>query len=173
MYDPKALIITADGFEDSELLVPMYRLQEAGFSVDVAAPAKGTVTGKQGYEVEANLSLDKIESAEGCGYKILVIPGGKAPAKLREIPKALDIARDFAAAGLPIAAICHGPQVLISAGLLRGRKATCYKTVREEMVAAGVDYQDVEVVVDGQFVTSRQPSDLPAFNHEIMRLLGV
>ncbi len=63
--------------------------------------------------------------------------------------------------------------MLISAGLLRGRKATCYKTVREEMVAAGVDYQDAEVVVDGQFVTSRQPSDLPAFNHEIMRLLGV
>ena len=169
---PKALIVTADAVEDSELLYPYYRLQEAGYDVDVAAPKAGEVTGKHGYTVKANLSLDDVESAGSCGYKLLVLPGGKAPAALRQLPKALDIARDFASSGAPIAAICHGPQVLITAGLMRGRKATCYKTVAEELLAAGGLYEDTEVVVDKNLITSRQPSDLPAFMREVMRLLG-
>jgi protease I len=169
---PKALIVTADMFEDSELLYPYYRLQEAGFQVDVAAPTAGEVTGKNGYKVAANLSLDDVESAGSCGYKLLVLPGGKAPAALRVLPKALDIARDFAGSGAPIAAVCHGPQVLVSAGLLRGRKATCYKTVAEELKEAGALYEDSEVVVDKNLVTARQPSDLPAFMREVMRMLG-
>ena len=169
---PKALIVTADMVEDSELLYPYYRLQEAGYDVDVAAPKAGEVTGKHGYAVKANLSLNEVESARLSGYKILILPGGKAPAALRQIPKALDIARDFSESGLPIAAVCHGPQVLITAGLMRGRKATCYKTVADELKAAGGLYEDTEVVVDKNLVTSRQPSDLPAFMREVMRLLG-
>lgn len=165
----KALIVSADNFEDSELLAPMYRLQEAGFVVDVAAPSKGTITGKHGYEVEANLDVDSVEDAGSCGYKILVLPGGKAPEALREIPRVLDLVRDFVSSGLPIAAICHGPQILISAGVLNGKKATAYASVQPELKDAGIETVDQEVVVDGQFITSRQPSDIPAFNREMMK----
>lgn len=168
---PRILIVTADGVEDMELFYPYYRLKEAGYEVDVAAPKGGEVTGKHGYALKANLSLDDVK-AGGHGYKMLLLPGGKAPAALRRIPKALDIAKDFAEAGLPMAAICHGPQVLITAGLLRGRKATSYKSVAGELKEAGASYQDSEVVVDKNLVTSREPKDLPAFMREVMRLLG-
>ena len=169
---PKALIVTADAFEDSELLYPCYRLQEAGYDVDIAAPKAGPVTGKHGYTFTANLSLDDVEDAGSCGYKLLLLPGGKAPQALKAIPKVLDIARDFAGSGAPIAAICHGPQILAAAGLLRGRKATCYKTVAEEITAAGAVYEDSETVVDKNLVTARQPSDLPSFMRAVMTMLG-
>lgn len=164
----KALIISADHFEDSELLVPLYRLQEAGWAVDVAAPERGRITGKRGYEVPAGISFAEVEPS---AYAALVIPGGKAPAAIRDLPPVAAIARAFLAAGKPVAAICHGPQVLVTAGLLAGRKATCYRTVAEELRAAGAEYVDQEVVVDGTLVTSRQPTDLPAFMRELMRLL--
>lgn len=169
---PKALIVSADAFEDSELLYPYYRLQEAGYQVDLAAPKAGTITGKHGYTFTANLSLADVEDAGSCGYKLLLLPGGKAPEALKAIPKALDIARDFAGSGAPIAAICHGPQVLAAAGLLRGRKATCYKSVAEEITAAGALYEDSETVVDKNLVTARQPSDLPAFMRSVMTMIG-
>lgn len=167
--EKKALIVSADNFEDSELLAPLYRLQEAGFTVDIAAPTKGAITGKHGYEVQANLDVDGVEDAGSCGYKVLVLPGGKAPATLREMPRVLDLVRDFVSSGLPIAAICHGPQILLSAGVLGGKRATAYKTVQAELKDAGVETLDQEVVVDGQFVTSRQPGDIPAFNRELMK----
>jgi len=169
---PKALIVTADMFEDSELLYPYYRLQEAGFQVDIAAPKVGEVTGKHGYKVAATLSLDDVESAGSCGYKLLLLPGGKAPEELLRLPKALDIARDFAGSGAPMAAICHGPLVLAAAGLLRGRKATSCTHASDRLKEAGALYEDSEVVVDKNLVTSRQPSDLPAFMREVMRMLG-
>lgn len=169
----KALVLTADDVEDVELLCPMNRLLEAGVRVDVAAPRQGEVTGKHGYKIMANLSLDETPSADVAGYAMLFLPGGQAPATLREIPRALEIAQAFAANGLPIAAICHGPQILISAGLVRGRRMTCYKTVADELKAAGADYQDSPLVVDGNFITSRQPDDIPHFNGEIMRRLGL
>jgi protease I len=168
----KALIISTDGFEDSELLYPLYRLQEAGFIVDVAAPKAGPITGKHGYTVAANLGVDAVESAGSCGYTLLVLPGGKAPAALRSIPKVLDIATDFASSGIPIAAICHGPQILVTARLLRGRHATCYTTVADELKEAGALYEDSPVVVDGTLITSRIPSDLPHFMREVMKKVG-
>jgi protease I len=170
--EKKVLIVTADKFEDSELLCPMNRLLEAGYTVDIAAPKKGKVEGKHDYEVEANLSVGEIESAGSCGYKLLLLPGGKAPKKLREMPEVLDIVRDFAGSGAPIAAICHGAQSLISAQLVKGRKMTAYKSVQEELADAGADVVDEEVVVDGQYITSRNPHDIPAFNREIMKMLG-
>jgi protease I len=169
---PKALIVTADLFEDSELIYPYYRLLEAGYQVDIAAPSAGTVTGKRGYAFAANLSLADVEDSGSCGYKLLVLPGGKAPEALRAMPKALDIARDFAGAGAPIAAICHGPQVLATAGVLRGRKATCYKSVAEELTAAGALYEDSETVIDKNIITTRMPSDLPAFMRAVMAMIG-
>jgi len=164
----KALIISADNFEDSELLVPYYRLKEAGAEVAVASLSHGSIKGKHGYEV-AVLALDEVNPDE---YAILILPGGKAPALLRKEPKALEIARSFFACGKPVAAICHGPQILISAGLLHGRRSTCYKSVADELKEAGAIYEDREVIVDANLVTSRQPADLPAFMRETMKLLG-
>lgn len=164
----KALFVSADNFEDTELLVPYYRLQEEGVPVDVASMKKGTIRGKHGYEVNANKSLDEVRPEE---YDLLVLPGGKAPEAVRREPKAQEIARYFMGNNKPVAAICHGPQTLISAGLLRDRRATCYSSVAGEMKEAAARYEDSEVVVDGNLVTSRQPEDLPAFMRETLKLL--
>lgn len=164
----RALIISADHFEDSELLFPLYRLQEEGLEVDVASIARGKINGKHGYEVVADRALRDVDPNE---YDLLILPGGKAPTKLRREPAAIAIAQDFMRSNKPVAAICHGPQILITAGVLQGRRATCYHSVAEELQASGALYEDEEVVVDGKLVTSRQPSDLPAFMREIVRLL--
>ncbi len=162
----KALIISADNFEDTELLVPYYRLKEEGIEIDIASINKGKIKGKHGYELEADKSLREINSDD---YDILILPGGKAPEAIRRQKEALEIARRFFEKNKPVAAICHGPQTLISAGLLKGRHATCYRSVAEELKASGAIYEDKEVVVDGNLVTSRQPSDLPAFLRELMK----
>ena len=164
----KILILSADNFEDSELLVPYLRFLEEGFAVDIASIGKGTITGKHGYEVKVNKTLDEVEPGE---YDMLLLPGGKAPQAVRKQQAALDIAKHFFAANKPVAAICHGPQTLITAGLLKGKHVTCYKSVAPEMKVAGALYEDKEVVVDGNLVTSRHPSDIPAFMREIMKIV--
>jgi len=164
----KVLIVSADNFEDTELLVPMYRLLEAGHSVDVASVGRGNIKGKHGYVVGVDRTLDEIDPTE---YGVLLLPGGKAPETIRRVRKALGICRHFMGHGKPVAAICHGPQILVSAGLLQGRRATCYRTVKDELLEAGALYEDRDVVVDGHLVTSRQPSDLPAFTGELMKLV--
>ena len=164
----KALILSADNFEDTELLVPYYRLQEEGIQVDIASMKKGQIKGKHGYEVEVDKTLKEVDPND---YDILILPGGKAPEMIRREKDALEIAKDFFHKNKPVSAVCHGPQTLISAGLLRGRHATCYKSVAAEMKDAGAIYEDKEVVVDGNLVTSRQPSDLPAFMRETMKML--
>lgn len=166
----KALIVSADDFEDSELLMPYHRLREAGVEVAVASSGRGAITGRHGYEVAVDRALDEVEAGD---YAILVLPGGAAAAAVRREPKALEIARSFFALEKPVAAICHGPQVLISAGLLRGRRATCDESVADELRGAGALYEDREVIVDGELVTSRQPADLPAFMRETMRQIGL
>ena len=164
----KALIISADHFEDSELLFPFYRLQEEGLEVDIASIARGKINGKHGYEVVVDTALRDVDPS---GYDILILPGGKAPTKLRREQAAIAIAQDFMRSNKPVAAICHGPQILITAGVLKDRRATCYHSVAGELQASGALYEDEEVVVDGNLVTSRQPADLPAFMREIVRLL--
>jgi protease I len=165
----KALIISADNFEDTELLVPYYRLREEGIEVDIASMQKGKIIGKHGYEAAVSKTLADVNPEE---YEILLLPGGKAPEVVRKQPKAVEIARYFFQKNKPVSAICHGPQTLITGGLLKGRRATCYRTVAEEMKRAGAFYEDSEVVVDGNLVTSRQPSDLPAFMRETMKMIS-
>ena len=133
------------------------------------SPRKGPITGKGGHAVEANLALEDVWVDN---YDVLILPGGGAPARLREVPAAVDIARRFLAAQKPVAAICHGPQVLIATGLLRGRSATCSGPLADELREAGVNYVDQELVVDGNLITSRLPSDLPLLVREILRKLG-
>jgi protease I len=166
----KALIISADNFEDSELLVPYYRLKEAGVEVSVVSVYRGAIKGKHGYEVAVDKTLDEVNPDD---YAILVLPGGAAPALVRKEPEALEIARSFFARNKPVATICHGPQILISAGLLHGRRATCFRTVVKELKEAGALYEDREVIDDANLVTSRQPADLPAFMHETMKQIGL
>lgn len=165
----KILILSANNFEDTELLVPLYRLREAGFTVDVASQSRETIRGKHGYEVPVDKVFKDVVPGE---YGVLVLPGGKAPAAIRDDQAVQEIARSFFADGKPVAAICHGPQILVSAGLLKGRRATCYESVTQELKEAGALYEDSEVVVDGQLITSRKPEDLPAFNRELLRLIG-
>lgn len=165
----KALIISADHFEDTELLFPFYRLKEEGLEVDIASISRGKMHGKHGYEVLADKALRDVDPNE---YELLILPGGKAPSILRKEQSAIVIAQDFFSRNKPVAAICHGPQILITAGVLKGRRATCYPSVAAELKESGAIYEDREVVVDGNLVTSRQPSDLPAFMREVVRMLG-
>ncbi|MDZ7820354.1 MAG: type 1 glutamine amidotransferase domain-containing protein [Candidatus Marinimicrobia bacterium] len=167
----RVLIISADKFEDTELLCPMNRLLEEGCIVDVASFEKGRIKGKKGYEVKVNIRLDELPDDPAGAYDLLLLPGGKAPAKLRRNEKVLETARSFDRAGKPVAAICHAPQILISAGLMEGRRATAYSAVADELKEAGAIYEDTEVVVEGNYIFSRHPGDLPAFNREIIRKL--
>lgn len=162
----KALLISTDGFEDSELLVPYYRFLEEGIEIDIASIKSGPIIGKHGYHAMATLSLAQVDPSL---YDILVLPGGKAPALLRQEEKMLALVRQFFKDGKTVAAICHGPQVLVSAGVLTGRRATCYRDMAEELREAGCTYSDEQVVVDDNLITSRVPADLPAFMREIMK----
>jgi protease I len=165
----KALILVADNVEDLEFFYPYYRLKEEGWQVDVASPDGGRITGKHGYEFEPNLAMPQANAAD---YDLLVLPGGKAPEAVRLAPQAVETARAMFTADKPVAAICHGVQTLISADLLHGRRATCWKGIRDDLKAAGADYLNQEVVVDGNLITSRSPDDLPAFCREMFAAVG-
>ena len=170
----RAIVLTADKFEDFELFVPYFRLMEEGVAVDVAAPTKETITGENGYFFEnVDLTIDEVDPQK---YDLLFVPGGHphgAPTTVRNNVKAQEIARAFFAAGKPVAAICHGPYLLVSADLVAGRRLTSFwgDGVPEEITAAGGVYVDEDVVVDGNLITSRWPMDLPAFMQEVMRTL--
>ncbi len=166
----KALIITAEQFEDSELLVPKEALEKVGVRVPVAVPEKGhQVHGKHGAALIADLTLREADPQD---YDLLLIPGGKAPMALRRDEHALGIVRRFFKADKPVGAICHGPLVLVGARVVEGRRMTGHPSVARELRDNGARYEDAEVVVDGRLVTSRAPGDLPAFVRELLRQLG-
>jgi len=170
----RVIVLTADKFEDLELFVPYFRFMEEGMAVDVAAPAKEKLTGENGYFFE-NVDLTFAE-VDPDRYDLLFIPGGHphgAPQTVRNSSKAQDIARAFFQAGKPVAAICHGPYLLVSADVVAGRRLTSFwgDGVPAEITAAGGIYLNEDVVIDGNLVTSRWPMDLPAFMREVLRLL--
>ncbi len=162
----KALFLIDDGFEDLELLCPYFRLLEEGIEAYAASSDKKTKTGKHGYTYTPELTYDEIDVSE---YDMLILPGGKAPETIRTDKKAVDAAKKFMDMGKIVAAICHGPQILISANALKGRKATAYKGIIDDLKQAGAITSDEEVVVDGNLITSRKPEDLPAYMRELMR----
>ena len=166
----KALIISADLFEDSELKIPYQSLREMGIQVEIASIKKGTITGKHGFNVYATITLNEVDPKQ---YEILILPGGKSPSLIRKENKALEIARYFFDHNKLVAAICHGPQILISAGLMEGRVATGYKSIADELKEAGAIYKDEKVVIDKNLITSREPSDLNAFMGAIKEYLYV
>jgi protease I len=142
-------------------------LKEEGITTHIASMKKGTITGKHGYTIEVDVAFKDINPAN---YDILVISGGRGPEKMRLDNNALEIAKHFFKENKPVAAICHGPQVLISAGVIKGRKATCWPGIRDDVIAAGAHYEDKEVVIDGNLVSSRSPADLHAFGREMIAI---
>jgi protease I len=162
-------VLIEEGFEDSEFQKPYEALKKEGFDVTIVGPEKGKIyKGKKGTATAtADKSLDEVEAEE---FDALMIPGGSAPEKLRLHPKAVSFVKAFGEKGKPIAAICHGPQLLISADLLRGKKATSYASIAVDVKNAGAHFVDAPVVVDGNLVTSRQPSDIPQFCQAMLRL---
>lgn len=156
----KILFISNDGYDDSELLYPYYRLTEENYDIDVASVEKRIIEGKHFFKIEADKTLNEVDADS---YDALLLPGGKAPEKLRLVPEVVNITKQFAKANKPIAAICHGQQILISADVLKGKTATCYPGIRDDLKNAGANYVDDRVVVDGNLVTSRRPEDLPYF----------
>jgi len=163
----KALVFGADQFEDMELFYPYHRLKEEGITTHVASMEKETITGKHGIPMEVDVAFKDVNPAD---YDILVISGGRGPEKMRLDKDALEITKHFFNENKPVAAICHGPQVLISAGVIKGRKVTCWIGIRDDIIAAGALYEDKEVVVDGNLVSSRSPADLHAFGREMIAI---
>lgn len=164
----KILILVEDEYEDLEAWYPKLRLLEAGVGVVVAGPEKRVYHGKKGYPIEADSKVEEINWKDFDG---VVIPGGYAPDKLRRYPAVLKVVKSLAEAGKVVAPICHGAWVAISAGVVKGKKMTCFYAIKDDLVNAGAIYEDKTVVVDGNMISSRCPSDLPDFLPAIMKAL--
>jgi len=162
----KILIITADKCDDSEVLYPYYRVLEEGFVPTIASFERNVVNAKYHFAINADIRVDEIDVT---AYDGLILPGGLAPEKLRQNPSVIDAVRKFEADKKPIAAICHGQQILISAGILNNRKATCYPGIKDDLINAGAVYVNDPVVVCENLVTSRRPEDLPFFMREFLK----
>jgi protease I len=166
----RVLMVVDEGFEDLELYYPKLRLIEAGHQVHVATPDGQPRKGKHDYTVAADQAIVDAREAD---YDALVVPGGsRSPEQLRVNDDALALVRAFEEAGKPMASICHGPWLLASAGVLSGKRATCYFMIRDDVANAGAEYVDAEVVESGNLITSRTPVDLPAFMRALLARLG-
>ncbi|PAP77793.1 type 1 glutamine amidotransferase domain-containing protein [Rubrivirga marina] len=178
LTDTAIAILATDGFEQVELTKPKAALEEAGATVHVVSPESGSIKGWDQDHWGDSVDVDKtLSEADASAYDALVLPGGQInPDKLRIDGDALAFVKAFAAAGKPIAAICHAPWLLVEAGLIEGRKATSYTSIRTDLKNAGADVQNQSVVKDedGPFVliTSRNPDDIPAFNQAIIETVG-
>jgi protease I len=162
-------ILAEDDYEDLELWYPYYRLLEAGHEVKVIGSGRKTVfASKHGYEVRAEMNASDVDSVD---FDAVVIPGGFAPDRLRRVPAVNELVRRMFKEGKVVAAICHAPSVLISANVLKGRKVTCFVSIKDDVMNAGARYKDEAVVVDGNLITSRFPADLPEFMKALLRAL--
>ncbi len=162
-------ILTENGFEEVELTSPKKALEEAGAKVDIISPQREKVKGMKAHNWSVEIPVDKhISEARAEDYDGLMLPGGVFnPDQLRMNSEAVGFIKNFFIAGKPVAAICHGPQTLISADVVRGREMTSYPSIKQDLINAGVKWVDREVVVDQGLVTSRDPNDLPAFNEKM------
>jgi len=166
----KVAILATDGFEQDELLSPMEALEDANAEVKVIAPHEDKIKGWKytdwGKKVKVDLSLDEANADD---FDALMLPGGVInPDHLRREPQAVLFVKKFFDAGKPVAAICHGPQMLIEAGVVRGRRLTSFQSIKTDLQNAGAEWVDEEVVVDNGLVTSRSPDDLQAFNAKMI-----
>ena len=170
----KVAILTENGFEEVELTSPMNALEQAGAIVQIISPQKDKVKAWNHDHWSIELPVDKnLSETNPEDYDMLLLPGGVLnPDKLRMNKEAVSFAQYFLEQGKPLAAICHGPQTLIETGMLDGRTMTSYPSLKTDLINAGVNWQDKEVVVDNGLVTSRSPKDLEAFNKKVIEELG-
>jgi deglycase len=168
--DPEVLLLAGDDYEDLELQYPRLRLVEAGYRPVVAGAEAGVRhRGKHGYPCVTDRAFTGLDAAV---FRGIVIPGGWMPDKLRRDARVLDLVRAFDRAGRLVASICHGGWICISAGVVRGRKYTGSRGIRDDLQNAGAEFVDAPVVVDGHHVSSRQPDDLPAFMAAVLQVLA-
>jgi len=166
----KMLILLERGLEDSEFIYPYYRFQEEGYKMDIVAPeAKTEYTGKHGVSFASEFDPAEVNLDD---YEALIIPGGQAPDRMRIHPNMVNLVKAAHRKGKVIAAVCHGPQMLIEADIVRGKTATSWPSVRTDLRYAGARVVDEAAVVDGNIVTSRSPDDLPDFCGATIKLLA-
>jgi protease I len=170
LLNKRVAILAADGFEQVELEKPKQALEEAGATVSIVSVKDGQIQGMHHADKGDLFDVDlPLKHAKADEFDALMIPGGLMnPDTLRSTPEALEFTKAFFAAGKPVAAICHGPWVLIDAGVVRGRKLTSWPAIQTDVKNAGGNWVDEEVVVDNGLVTSRKPDDIPAFNRKMI-----
>lgn len=170
----RVAILATDGYEQAELAEPRKALEEAGAKVIVIAPKAGTIQGYKHVEKADKVNVDlTLKEANADVFDAVLLPGGAINADaLRVEPKAQELVRQIDEAKKPVAVICHGPWLLVSAKLAKGRKLTSYHTIQDDIRNAGAEWSDQAVVKDGNWVSSRQPSDIPAFNAAMIELFG-
>lgn len=170
----RVLILATDGFEQSELIDPKKALEDAGFETVVASPKSGSIKGWNhtdwGETVPVDAALHEVSADD---FDALLLPGGQMnPDKLRMEERAVELVEEFDAVEKPIAAICHGPWLLVEADIVGGRTVTGWPSIRTDLENAGADVVDQEVAIDGNLITSRKPADIPAFNRALIDALN-
>lgn len=169
LENKKVVMLLGPRYEDDEAGKPLEFLRDAGAIVDVVGLRKGALPGLHGRTtIDVDMTLDEADVSH---YDAMVIPGGRAPAELRKHPEAVRLVKDFFETGRPLAAICHGPQMLAAAGLVKDTRITGYYKIRDEMLEAGADFVDEPVVVTGNLITSRKPADIPEFDRALEKAL--
>ena len=165
----RVAILVEDLYNELEFWYPYYRLKEAGASVTVVGNGAKEYHSKIGMPASGGVAADAVKSAD---FDAVVVPGGYAPDRMRRSPAMLGLVRGCFQEGKVVAAICHAGWMLVSAGVLKGKSATCFSSIKDDLVNAGAKYVDQEVVRDGNLITSRTPDDLPAFCREIIKALS-
>ena len=161
----RVAILVENDYEDLELWYPYYRLLEAGARVSIVGTGQASYSSKHGYPASTDLAAGQVRVAD---FDAVVVPGGFAPDRLRRYAEVTDFVRGMHDEGKIVAAICHAGWVLVSARILRGKRATCVPAIKDDVINAGADYVDAEVIRDGNLITSRTPKDLPAFCRTII-----
>jgi protease I len=165
----KIVILVEQQYQEMEVWYPYYRMKEEGAEVVVAGPAAATYPSKLGYPVKADTAAADLRVEE---FAAVIIPGGYAPDHMRRHQDMVEIVRSAARKGMIVAAICHAGWMLTSADVIKGKKVTGFFAIKDDLIHAGANYLDQEVVVDGNIITSRKPDDLPAFCRAIIDALG-
>lgn len=166
----RVAVLVEQQYQEMEVWYPVYRLREAGCQVTLVGPEAGkTYPSKLGYPAKSDKAASDVRADD---FDAVIVPGGFAPDFIRRSPAMIQLVADAASKGKVVAAICHGPWVLCSTPALKGKKATCFSSIKDDLVNAGAQYVDEEVVRDGNLITSRKPDDLPAFLRTILAALG-
>jgi protease I len=170
----RVAILVTNGFEQVEMTEPRKALEAAGFQTKLVSPAKGEVQGWNHDEKAEKFRVDmELNSANPAEYDALLLPGGvRNPDELRMIPEAVEFVKSFFEDGKPVAAICHGPWMLVEADAVRGKRVTSWPSLKTDLRNAGGNWSDQEVISDGDIVTSRKPADIPAFNRKMIELFS-